>query len=64
MKITHDYGIRTKQEVGQMVGLSRGRILQIENKFLDRLRELVLADPELRQMAIDMGLKVPAQESA
>lgn len=54
-----DYGIRTKKEVGRMLGVTRGAIYQAERKFLDQLRRRVLADATLRQAAVEMGLNVP-----
>lgn len=52
----HDFGIRTKQEVASILGVSRTAVFQAERRFLAKLRSAVLNDRELMQHAIEIGL--------
>ena len=42
-------------EIAALWGVSRQRVHEIEQKALRKIRVAVLADAELRQMAIDSG---------
>lgn len=42
-------------EIGRMMGISHGRVYQLRLSALKKIRQAVLADPELRDLALEIG---------
>lgn len=52
--------MRTKEQTGAAIGLSRGRIYQLEKQAIAKLRDGLLKDPEIAKILRRLGYQIDA----
>lgn len=59
-----NHGLCTQRDVAELFGITQGRVYQIEQSALRKIRQAILADPRLRDIAIEVCGSEAVEEAA